>query len=144
MQKKHKKQDTVYSQGMQMDHTSDVPQEKTFTQTQVFPHNHSRRLCLIHSLCFIRDVIQKKAKTSSLNFAVLLYAALSPQLLSFMTHDNFTTKNSFILFFLFLGFVKVPCLVFLLFFVFLGETKTVYLPAKQSVCKKTFLTALEV
>lgn len=63
---------------------------------------------------FYQGCDSTESKNQQLKLGVILYTALSQQLLSFIIHDNFATKNSFILFLMFLVFVKVPCLLLLM------------------------------
>lgn len=88
------------------------------TPTQLFSHNQSRLCQLVSSWFIVSLRYQGCDSEESKNQQLKLYAALSQQLLSFITHDNFATKNSFILLFMFLVFVKVPCLVLLVSFIF--------------------------
>lgn len=87
------------------------PQSKQKTGTVFY-------ITFIHSW-FIFFVLSgmwfSRKENQQLKLGVILYTALSQQLLlSFTTHDNFATKNDVIFFFMFLVFVKVPCLLSLM------------------------------
>lgn len=88
-----------------MDHTGDSPQQPT--QTQVFPEKAESYVTFspVESFSlFHQGCDSKESKNQQLKLVVILYAALSQQLLSFITHDNFATKNSFMSFFYVFGF----------------------------------------
>lgn len=85
MQKKKNvfKKDTIYSQGKQMDHASDLPQKK---RNSIYIHNQSRRqelfsMSLFYPVgsfsLFYQGCDSKESKNQQLKLGVILYTALS-------------------------------------------------------------------
>lgn len=89
-----------------------------------FTHNQSRRQELFSaSLFYTVDLFSlfyqgcdsQESKNQQLKpLGCSAYSTIST--VSLITHDNFATKNYFILFFVFLVFVKVPRLLLLMYF----------------------------
>lgn len=102
----NKAEDPTSSQGKQMDHTSDL---HTNTVSSHTIKSRSRRLVFVVSLLY-QGCDSEESKT---NQQLKVYAALSQQLLSFMTTLQPKTPKLYpvlhVLFRVFL--VKVPCLV---------------------------------
>lgn len=102
----NKAEDPTSSQGKQMDHTSDL---HTNTVSSHTIKSRSRRLVFVVSLLY-QGCDSEESKT---NQQLKVYAALSQQLLSFMTTlqpktpKTLSCPSRFVLVFL----VKVPCLV---------------------------------
>lgn len=81
MQKKKK---IIYSQGMQMDHASDLLHKNSIhthrSTIQAEDRNcflHHFYTQLIHFLCFIRDVILKKGKPAAKTWGYTVYSTIS-------------------------------------------------------------------